>query len=123
MTKRGVSSRKMISSYKQILANAWENGDVYNPLLSEADIPGGWPLSGKLMWEVLAHHPNHSGIFVSIMSLILSIFRLPLQFVLAALPFIIVVLGFVVFIAWNGGIALGILILHSSILSYLLHMF
>ena len=56
MTKRGVSSRKMISSYKQILANAWENGDVYNPLLSEADIPGGWPLSGKLMWEVLALH-------------------------------------------------------------------
>lgn len=51
---KGASSRKIVSSYQQILANAWKNGDVYNPLLSEADIPGGWPLSGKLMWDILA---------------------------------------------------------------------
>lgn len=37
----------IVSSYGQILANAWKMGDVYNPLLAEADIPGGLCLSGN----------------------------------------------------------------------------
>ena len=46
--KSGTSSKIIISSYQQILANAWQNGDVYNPLLAEADIPGGYCLSGEV---------------------------------------------------------------------------
>ena len=67
------------------------------------------------------HQPNHPGIFVSITSLFLSVLRFPLQSVLAALPFIIVVLGFVTFVTWNGGIALGMFILHSVFFVFLIY--
>jgi len=46
--KGGPPPKIIISSYQQILRNAWQTGDVYNPLLAEADIPGGWCLSGMV---------------------------------------------------------------------------
>lgn len=47
----------IISSYQQILVNAWQTGDVYNPLLAEADIPGGWCLSGMMSLETVFDPP------------------------------------------------------------------
>ena len=47
--KGGLPQKAIISSYQQILGNAWQIGDVYNPLLAEADIPGGWCLSGMIL--------------------------------------------------------------------------
>ncbi|KAF8420701.1 alpha-1,2 glucosyltransferas-like protein alg10 [Tirmania nivea] len=90
--KGGSPPKFIISSYQQILENAWQTGDVYNPLLAEADIPGGWCLSG---------------IVVSITSLLFSVLRFPLQAFLAIIPFMTVITGFVAFVTWNGGIVLG----------------